>query len=359
MKTGRSLQDLAAELDRQRQVKKDYLIDTRSLYLGWSGEDYTLDMFDGAATSQNKMAAFAINEHTHRQIANRLNIPAKYYDRMREEFPGLLQNNVNGWFNNSPETRMVRVLDGTARAFLSDSYRRIDNFEIAETVLPVIFEMEDAQIESCEVTENRMYIKVVNPRLQDEVSKGDIVQSGLVISNSEIGLGSVKVQPLIYRLVCLNGMIVNDAGIRKYHVGRTNESNESFEMYSNETLKADDAAFMMKVRDITRSVIDEVQFKRVIDMMKEASGARITSNDIPRFVELAASDYHISQGESKGILDHLIKDGNFSLYGLSCAVTRYSQDVQSYDRATELESIGYDILTMPKTEWKTLNSSAA
>ena len=45
-----------------------------------------------------------------------------------------------------------------------------------------------------------------------------------------------------------------------------------------------------------------------------------------------------------------------SLYGLSNAVTRMSQDVESYDRATELESAGWDIATMPAGLWKTINA---
>jgi len=359
MKTGRTLVELAQELDRQRQVKKDFLVDTRSLNLGYNGENLSLDLYDGASSAQAKVASFGINDIAHNQIASRLNIPTKYYNRMKDEYPGLLQYNVNGWFNQTPETRMVRTLDNTARAFLSDSYRRIDNFEIAETVIPIIGEMEDARIESCEVTDQKMYIKVINPRLENEVKKGDVVQAGMVISNSEVGLGSVKIQPLIYRLVCLNGMIAEDAGVRKYHIGRANEVGDNFEIFSSETLKADDAAFMLKVRDIARTIVDEVKFMKIIEMMREAAGVPITSTDVPRFVELAASDYSISKGESKGVLDHLIKDGDFSLYGLSCAVTRYSQDVQSYDRATELEGIGYDILTMPARAWANLNRLAA
>ena len=49
---------------------------------------------------------------------------------------------------------------------------------------------------------------------------GDIVQAGVMISNSEVGLGAVSIQPLVYRLVCTNGMIVNDMGERRHHVGR-------------------------------------------------------------------------------------------------------------------------------------------
>ena len=47
------------------------------------------------------------------------------------------------------------------------------------------------------------------------------------------------------------------------------------------------------------------------------------------------------------MLQHLIEGGSMTLYGLANAVTRFSQDVESYDRATKLEEIGYKVLTMP------------
>ena len=55
------------------------------------------------------------------------------------------------------------------------------------------------------------------------------------------------------------------------------------------------------------------------------------------------------------ILQYLIEGHDLSLYGLSNAVTRYSQDVNSYDRATDLEIIGYNILAMPRSVWSRLN----
>ena len=143
---------------------------------------------------------------------------------MLSDYPELLAENVNSWFQREPTQRMVRTLDGTVRAFLSNRYRRIDNLDIAEIVLPVIQQMEDAYFESCQITDSRMYIKVVNKRLEAEVVPGDIVQSGVIISNSEVGLGSVNIQPLVYRLVCSNGMVVNDAQTRRTHIGRVNEA---------------------------------------------------------------------------------------------------------------------------------------
>ena len=257
----------------------------------------------------------------------------------------------------TPQKRMVRTLDGNARAFLSERYRRIDNAEIAEAVLPILAEMPDVRIESCEITESKMYLKAVNPRLTAEVVPGDIVQSGILITNSEVGMGSMSIQPLVYRLVCTNGMVVNDARTRKYHVGRGNEVAEDYTLYSSETLAADDRALLLKVRDTVRAVVDQTRFERVIEMMREAKEAKITSTDIPQMVELAAADYGLNKAEGSGVLDHLIRGGDLSLYGLSNAITRAAQDVESYDRSTEMESIGYTVLGMSRSDWQRLNAA--
>lgn len=238
-------------------------------------------------------------------------------------------------------------------------YRRIDNLDIAGIVLPVLQEMEGMHFESCQLTDSRMYIKVVNTRLEAEVVPGDIVQSGIIISNSEVGLGSVSIQPLVYRLVCSNGMVVNDAQTRRNHVGRVNEASENYQLYSEKTLEADDKAFAMKIQDTVRAVVDEVRFTRVVNMMREAKDAPMNTAAVPDIVKLVSKDFHITDDESSGVLQRLIEGNDLTLYGLSNAVTRHSQDVKDYDRATALEGIGYNILSMPARQWSRINQMAA
>ena len=354
MKYGRSLTELAMEIERQNKAKRDYLLDTRNMMMDADAENTMISLRNDKT---GETIILGINEVAHNQIGSNLGIPSKYYDKMRHENPELLAQNVNSWFQKDPKRRMVRTLDGVTRAFLSDRYRRIDNAEIASAVLPIIADMPDAKIESCEVTDERMYIKVVNPRLTNEVVPGDIVQSGMMITNSEVGLGSMTIQPLVYRLVCKNGMVVNDAKTRKYHVGRGNEAFEDFTLYSDATLMADDRALLMKVQDTVKAVVDQTRFDKVVQMMKQAKDAKIVTANIPAMVELAGTDFGYTKKEGEGILDYLIRGGDLTLYGLANATTRFAQDVPSYDRSTALESVGYSILGMSAAQWNKLNAA--
>lgn len=105
--------------------------------------------------------------------------------------------------------------------------------------------------------------------------------------------------------------------------------------------------------------MEEARFSQVIDIMRNATAAKMNTADVPELVRLTSRDFHITEDESAGVLQHLIEGNDLTLYGLSNAVTRHSQNVESYDRATALESIGYKILTMPSRQWSKINQMAA
>ena len=154
-------------------------------------------------------------------------------------------------------------------------------------------------------------------------------------------------------------MAVNDAQTRRTHIGRVNEADENFQLFSQETLAADDHAFAMKIKDTVMAAVDETRFTRVVGMMREATTVQMNTTDIPGVVRLASKDFNITEEESTGVLQRLIEGKDLTLYGLSNAVTRFSQDVDSYDRATALEGIGYNILSMPRQQWNRINQMAA
>ena len=347
MKAGfHSLTEMAAELERQNAVKADYVVDTREMTM-LNGTELHLP---------NGIGEQSVLPLAHGQIASRLKIPKRYYDRLLADHPQLLDLNVNGLFQSEPERRMVRTLDGRARAFLSDRYRRRDNFELAQAVFPVLKQIPDAQVLSCNLTDTRMYIKVVSPRLQADVKVGDTVQAGVSIENSEVGLGALVVRPLIFRLICLNGM-VSDAATRHYHVGKQVDADENYEVYSDETLRLDDQAFFAKVGDTVQAAVTEARFQEIVASMRETTETAPMKNPIEG-VKVLANRYSLTEGEEQGILTHLISEGDLSLYGALNAVTRASQDVEDYDRASEMEKLGGTMLTMAASDWREVATAA-
>lgn len=350
MKYGRSLVNLAQELERQLASKRDMIVPSPMMRChtdDHGGCQLVIEESNGAGQ-------YDITSLARRQLAEKLKIPFAYFERMREEQPGLLDQNINTWLQDDRERRMIRTLDGKVRAVLSDRYRRLDNVDLAEAVLPILQRLPDVRFESVELTETKMYIKAVTPRIQAEMAPGDLVQAGIVIMNSEVGHGTLSVQPLLYRLLCKNGLIAFDRGLRKTHVGRLLPSDEeAITLFHDDTLAADDQAFFLKVRDVVQAAVSESSFRQVAEKMRRTIGIRLTGDPV-KTVEVLANRYALNDPERAGVLRHLIVEGDLSGYGLVNAVTHYSQEIEDYDRATEFEALGGKLIELAAGEWKGL-----
>ena len=348
MHQGQGIESVIQTVLIQTQNKRDYLADTKALSMDERG---SLRFSVGGMEKE-----FTTTDICRRQIGERVGVPAKYFERMRSEAPGLLAQNVNHWFKAQPEKRMLRTWqygENVARAFLSDRYRPLDNLDISSQILP---RLQDAgcEIKSAAVTNSRLYIQAIIPRMEKKLAKvGDIVQSGIVISNSEVGLGSLWMEHMIYTLRCTNGMIGQNV-VKQNHVGRSSKGGIDYEQareyFSDETRKQDDRAFWLKVQDLMRFALSKEMFESACGRLEGAAAVEIDQPS--EVIEVMAERLDWQDGEAKAVLNNFIKGGSMTQYGLLNAVTRTAQDMESYDRAIEFERQGGDILLMKPSEFQ-------
>lgn len=339
-----SLVELAERVDALSKAKRDWKVPTTKLRMT---QDAELRVDGGDA--------MRVDTHAHRQIGTRLGIPAAYYDKMLSDAPDLLAHNVNTWFDTAPEVRMVRSLEGRVRAFLSDRYQRIDNEHILRSMMPVLEEVArdhpDLKLASCALTDAKMYLKFTCESVQGEVRVGDICEAGFECRNGEIGNSRFEVAPFVNRLVCTNGMRLNVGGLKRAHVGgRTDMSEDDYELLSDEALKADDTALMLKARDVVRGLLTKDSFQKVLDRFRAAADDKITGY-VPGVVEELANKFGMNSDEQASVLEHLIQAGDLTRWGIANAVTRTAQDLESYDRNDEFEGIGGKIIDLSTTDW--------
>jgi len=354
MKTGTPLSALAERITNEAKSKRDFVADTRKLFFDATDGNVVIH---GESDRRFKPTQLCLN-----QIASRVGIPAKYMERMHNGHDDLLAQNINHWFAAAPEKRMLRCLDNgnkVARAFLSDRFRPLDNYDLANAILPKLADA-GCEVKSCELTERRLYIQAVTPKLEDVIKArkaegtqhrigetNDVVQAGIVISNSEVGCGAVKIEPMIFRLVCRNGLILPNS-LRKYHVGRAgngDESEDGNELFSTETRKLSDRAFWAQVCDVVDGSLNEIKFRAKVREIEQKADGKSLGNPVD-VVEVATRVLELSEGESKNVLQHLVEGGSLDLWGLTNAVTRAAEDCESYDRAIELERAGATVLEM-------------
>jgi len=106
------LKSLVEELERQKPLKWDKRINSSHL---------EMTLFENQTRFQIRGEnSFLILKPCHNQIADKLEIPFKYYHKMESESPELLVENVNTWLKKTDKKFFIRGLEGSIRAFLSE-----------------------------------------------------------------------------------------------------------------------------------------------------------------------------------------------------------------------------------------------
>lgn len=353
MKLGMSLQELAVELDRQSNAKMDYMASSKQVSVVPIGKGRAHMTLEGIEND------YAIDQNTHNQLGTFLEIPNKFYHKILNEHQDIYADTVNRLLERNDKVRMVRTLDGRARAFLSNSYKLVDNSDVVPIVLRTLIDVQ-AQIVSSSITDKKVYIKALFPKIEADITVGDPVQAGIVVTNSEVGLGRLQILPLIYRLVCTNGMIREDGSLNKRHLGsRFEHKLDSAQLYyKTDTVLAQDKAFVLELRDTVQAIGTHKNFLAHVDKLRGAATRQITG-DVVAAVQVLKKKETLTDEQGSGILKHLITGGDLSQWGLANAVTRYSQDVESYDTATDLEALGGKIIDLSPKEWSAISTAAA
>ena len=366
---GKTLAELAGELTRIEESKRDFRVPVKSLE--------ALTIYDSNRVDQNGNAKeslalsfqngedhrFTLNSWSGGQVAAQTDIPAQYFRRLSDENPSLLADNVNHGLRKieNKESRLLRTIDNKVRGFLSHRYRIIDSHDILSTALPLLQE-HDFQVASCELTEQRMYLKVATPRIQAEVKTGDVVSYGLLLSSSDVGGGAVRVEPYFLRLWCLNGA-VSQKKMRVFHAGRSESEREVYEILSDETRDLDNRALLGKIGDFLRHTMNPAIFHAEIAKMQDAAKREIKNLDLDHVVEVTMSTVGVTGKHVKEGILQALADGNqnagLTQWGLMNSFTAAAKMPSlDYDTATDLERAGGQILNLNKDQWTRIAEKA-
>jgi hypothetical protein len=297
-------------------------------------------------------------------IADKLGIPAAYLKRMRGSRPGLFDANVNGWLAGDDRSFLVRCLrggdreTGVARAWLSDGYKPIDHLDTLMAVFDGIRQSgQDVTIDSCDLTERRMYVRVRceavqvlapallsgyrSPFTGARGADNPVVFAGFAVANSETGCGACTVTPRLVAEVCANGMTITRDAVRAVHLG---ERLDEGVRWSGDTQDRQLALVTAKARDAVRAFLSPGYADRVVRDLEKQAGHRVA--DAAKTVEVISARLRYTEAQQAEILDHFIKGGDLTAGGIMHAVTSAAQVQGDGDAAWELESSALDALSL-------------
>ena len=332
MKKGHDIKEVVQKINNDVQYKKDYIVTLNALQINKSEKVFPNIQVTDSPTQYN------LTDHSLNQLCGRLEIGTNYINKCLPVSQDLVAHNLNFWINKTKSRElMIRTFEQNysklCRAIMSNRYKRIDNDVVANHSLNKLMDM-NADLKYSHYDRDTLNITAVLPKLEGEVEKDDIVQGGITITNSEVGGGSLIIQPFIYRLVCTNGMVAPRYLNRFYakHVGKVIINPEKDEQW---------ITIINKMQEQIELVSNPELFQENLQKLKDATEKKVTSHEIVQLTKR----HGVSDSERAQIferLKHYVGDTfSTSKYELANAITNIANDEEKSDkRSRQLQEIG-------------------
>lgn len=389
------LQTLATALNDQRTRALDVVADARSLTVEGGalilrGTEAVLSE-DGVSSVDGRYVPTTVGDEG---LAEKLGIPTPYLRRLRSDAPDLYDANVGGWLARDERRFMLRLLrggdvveaHGVLRAFLSDSYRTVDNFDVLLAALEGMREagVSEPRIQA-DLTDRRMYVRVTVPEIAayapdllagyrspfdggaadaggwtpDRVAHAaagegsayvpgsePIVFGGFVITNSETGNGGYNLTPRLEVKVCANGLTIAADAQKKIHLGPKLDT--GVVRASDRTLQANLELVKAQTADAVRTFLDVDYVQAKIREMEKSAGVKVT--DPQKTIATVSKQLGFTKDQQAEILNHFVVGGQLTAGGVMQAVTSVAQTLADGDAAWDMEAAGLPALEMAAAE---------
>jgi hypothetical protein len=181
-----------------------------------SGQELRISPEGALELSNDSTDTYSLSEVATSQMCQKLEIPVKYYRRLPDVMKATVGNyDINRLNGNS---YFLRGKGEWIRAFLSSDYVAYNNSEIGNTVEGLLAKGNVA-VKDFVLEETNLFLKIISDEIWD-VESG--LKAGIIIGNSEVGMGSVSVEPFVFRKPCTNDLIVSqEKSFRHAHIHLT------------------------------------------------------------------------------------------------------------------------------------------
>jgi hypothetical protein len=322
------LQKILDQLNAEVEKKKDFMIHPQDLRMNKSGLLVSRDR----TTVNHNITDWALG-----QVASKLNanLPIRY---LRNCPPELQAVNVNHWLQQFDyekhgewmlRTHTGNLGNGMIRGVLSEKYSPFDDHEIMD-ILNQLFgkavNADDIDIKMWYRDDKGFHLRLIFNDLTTSVGTledgtPDIHKVGLHIENSEVGAKSLRITPLIWRLVCSNGLM--GWGV-----------NKDMEIFTQRHIYLKPHEMYARVAEAIGNALKVGD--TVIEKLVQAKETPVV-NPLEIIAKLSEKNKYSKEFTEKTQGKFLEEEGNTAFHVIQ-AFTRACQEVSSKDRQVEIEA---------------------
>ena len=248
------------------------------------------------------------------------------------------------------------------RAIVSDKFKTFDNVDLVQAALPQLMESEaEWQIVNGTVTDSRLYMRLKSLNQVAEPAIGDAMANGIMLRNSEVGMGSVEVMQMVWTLWCLNGCS-SEKKSRHTHVTSA-RGTEDWSLLTSEAKDADNHALQLKLRDVVAGYTSRDSFDEAVEMFRIAHGD-VVENGLANPAAVVDNVVKVlslpkkSAGDVMAGLMQTIQQPGYSNKPISRATivnavtaVAHTADADSID---DWYANGRAVLDLPRNQWETI-----
>lgn len=249
------------------------------------------------------------------QLLQRLGVPVSFFRRLPENLRWAVANHFvqNGLGEGAALIRTVR--GDTVRALLTDAYTPLDDVDILPAVADILGDQE-VTIEKLDFSDDATHLRILFPRQTVEARAGDVLTTGIHVTNSEVGYRAVHVDALVYRLVCSNGLVRAESSGRTTlrHVGQVDR------------LKDYMARAIADARDNAHQLLG--QFR---------DSVQHTLSDPEELLRGFARDSDLTREQLQAALAAYALEPDRTLYGVVNSLTRAAQAQPTFEDRYQME----------------------
>lgn len=329
-----TIANIMKDLVEQEKHKRDFNVSMKNIVFTPDAKLTTRKALSLKSGIELEMTDWALS-----QVAQRLNVPVKYAKFLRNHNRLLLSKNFNemkktlfaiNMLNPDKEMLLRTLLNNEKkpyilRGFLTENYSPFDNLELMEEMYDIINEYN--MIPQIYRNELYFFMRLIVPyefKIVRKNGKEDVLHLLFDIWNSEVGYSAVKIEAGLYRLVCSNGLMIQE---------------EEFGYFSKIHRSISSLLFKQDVKMFIENTVANIN--KAIELFQEATKFEITNPE--EEIEKIAKKYALPNIVAEKAKDAFLVEPMYDAYGIVNAFTRAAQDFD-VERREELEKISYKIL---------------
>lgn len=291
------------------------------------------------------------NDWARGQLVNATMGDRSYFNKCVAQLPNqLADQNVNAWLTHKKDNQLLRVTGERLRAFLSSGYLIIDNYDVLSEVSIAVDSInkqreidgqKKIQFDKGSMTDSHMYVEILDPEKEYDISKGQTFYGMVEIKNSDVGGGAFNIGGGFYQWACQN-LHIKDTVARKVHRGEKMDE----QVFGHE-LVMEQAKLWIKMVNagITRIFGSDELFSTWAQEIRETREIEIPQPT--KVLKTLADEYKITETEITAIADMLSSDDTINPgdrgtgFAMMSAMTRAAKQFGP-DREREISRITGD-----------------